>query len=699
MIPELVNSLLPFFDKKQQQRSNSLPGLDGTEKVDFILSDFNSALDFEYENLERDQEAWRLYSGIDDSQYSVADKKALLDQNRNPFQGNFIRQKVDGLAGSIIKNFFDIGYESNSGEYSDLTKLAKELLLIDKELLDWNSQYNQLVVDGLVNLGVEQMYIDFRYSPFGNIGFKRIEPGHLILDPRWTTNNSWDLKRAYKVAFLTAEQIKEIYKSKSEELDYYIKLRKGMAGDYDNGDDDFGTLHHGLSERYGDKYRVIEYHHMEKEKRTVKVSISDGVVLPDATDEYLQEWAILNGVDLSDGVITREEVIDVYYVTTICPGISRYLILEDKRGLIQIGRLPFFPWSSGRINGKNSGIPELLKSLQRTYNFRESMLDYMIGTSAVGGILIDPDIVDGDENKMRLLKDSWNKPGFREYSSPGAISSGRQHFQELPRTQMDYGIVNEINRMLDMSDRISKQPPVLDGRSEGSEETGILFGRKQAQAEIAQALLVKSLEQHWNEKGEAYLLCAKILYSGVYREMYTFGEGKKIELNKPIVTPAGEIIENDISQLPRMKVVVTQSPQGTTSRAIDRAINTELLRVLGADNPINRSIAVKNVMRTLDISKTERAKYEEAAELEYQLASENIRTNLLNLKMTQAQIMQQMQMLAGGGMPQPGAEGQPSQQQGDGQPPQQGGPPQPRGNPSQEMEGQNAVIASQEGVK
>ena len=659
MIGELVEKYLPFFNKSKNN-IESIPNVRGFEKVNYILDMYNNAVNFNTSALDRESEMWNLYSGIDDSQYPSEVLNTMRKEGRNPFQGNFVRQKVDGLAGSIIKNFFDISFEPVNGEHSDKTRYLKELMLIDKELLDWNKSYRETVIDGLVHLGVEEMYIDFRYSPLGNIGFRRIMPGHIIIDPHWLSSNAWDLKKVWKTAYLTPEEIKEIYKTKSEEIDTYIQMNKGRAINYDNGDQTKGFPHFEHSETYTDKYRVIEYHHIEKEKKKVEIVVSNGMIVPEGPDELKREWAIVNGVDLSDGVITREEEIDIYYVTSICPSISRYLVLEDKQALIQIGRLPFFPWSCARINGKNSGIPDLLKSVQQTYNYRESMLDYMISTSARGFHLIDPLVVDNDEQKKQALVDNWNKSSGKMFSAPGAISSGREFVKELPRTNIDYNIVNELNRMIDVADLISKQPAAMDARSEGSEESGILYARKQLQAEITQTILLKSLEQHYNEKGEGYLLLAKQLYSGVYRDFYVLGSGEKIELNRPTITPSGEVIDNDISTLPRMKVIVSQSPEGVTTRDVDRAINTELLRVVGEFSPINRALAVKNVMKTLNNAKEERKQYEEASALEYELAKENTITQILQLKTAQMQM--QMQLSSAMQPPMPGMGTEQSQQ-------------------------------------
>lgn len=687
MIQEYLQEFLPFLKKSNKESPIPQADIANYDRITYILSEFNSNVSYINEHLDRASESWNLYKGYGGSSYPFELREKFKKEGRNPFEGNIIRQKVDGLAGSIIKNFFDINFEPVDGELSDLTQNLKELLLIDKELTNWNTSYSQLVVDGLIHLGVEEMYIDFKFSPYGNIGFRPIAPNHIILDSNWLSNNAYDLKRAFKVAYLTPMEIKEIYKTKSEEIDNFVKMKSGKATTFDHGDKLQGVLHSGLNENYGDQYRVIEYHHMEREKKTIEIITATGDVVPEGTDQFKQEWAILNNIDLSEGVMSKSFDVDVYYTTSICPSLSKTLILEDKQGLIQIGRLPFFPWSCGRINGINSGIPDLLKSIQQTYNFRESLLDYSISTSAAGFTFIDPDIVGGDAGKMREVEDNWNKPKARMWSEPGAVASGREFFKQLPTNKMDYSVVQEITRMIDMADRISKQPAAMDARSEGSEETGILYARKQLQAEVTLTLLTKSLEQHWNDKGEAYFLTAKRLYSGIYRKFHSMGNKKTIELNIPVITPSGTKIENDISMLPRMKVIVSLSPEGVTTRSIDRSINTELLRVIGVENPISRAQAVKNVMSTLDNSKTERKQFEEASELEFQLAKETVITNILNLKSQQMQIQMQLQQAM---QPQlPGIDQVNPQNN------QQQEPPRSPGNPQSNMQGANVAVEQQ----
>ena len=677
-VSNILNKMLPFFNNGKSNSDKFFGVNEGSDKVNYVLGEYNNALDFHTDDAMRNEEAWALYSGYKNGQWPKDVAAELLKAGRNPFQANFIRSKVDGLTGSLIKNFFDVDFESVDGTNIDQIRMVKDLMYIDKELMDWDSSYIDLVSDGLIHLGCEEIFISDRYSPLGNIGFRRVMPGHLILDPHWLTNNSWDLRRAWKTAYLTPQQMKEIYQTKSEQIDDYIKLKKGKPTDFNNGDPYKTVPHSGLHERYGDKYRVIEFYHMEREKKHIEIVVSNGMVVPEGPDDFKTEWAILNNIDLSDGTMKREEYVDNCYVTTVCPSISGHLVLEDRKARIQIGRLPFFPWSSARINGKNSGIPELLKSVQQTYNKRESLIDHVIASSASGAAAIDPNIVDSDVEEMRSIQQNWSNPGYRFWTAPGALASGREFVKQLPNSTVDWGVVSEITRMTELFDRISKQPAAMDARSEGSEESGILFARKELRAEIALSKIYKGLEQHWNTKGEAYIMLAKQLYSGVYREFNIPGRGgEKLELNKPILTPSGEEIENDIAKLERMRVIVTQSPEGSTQKSVDRAVNTDILRALGQDNPISRARAVRNIMKTLNTSKIDRDEAEVDATMELELNREKIKTEMLNMKAAQLQIQMQMQQMMQPQMP----EGTPEEGVEEGEEP----PPHAQGNPAQTL--------------
>jgi hypothetical protein len=260
---------------------------------------------------------------------------------------------------------------------------------------------------------------------------------------------------------------------------------------------------------------------------------------------------------------------------------------------------------------------------------------------------MDPAIVNNDANKMRSIEKEINKPNGRFWTAPGALASGRNYFKEIPRNQVTQDMFNQIQSMIGYIDRIGKQTSTMDGISDSAHDTGILFARRAAQAEVAMTIMTKGVEQDWNEKGEAYLEIAKYLYSDVYRQVsYKDGITQKqtvLKLNKPVASPEGIAVENDIKKLPRHKVVVAQSPMGISIKTTERIVNAELLRALPPENQLSRAQIVKNVMSTLEMSSEDRQKLEQTANVEYEFALMNMQTQMMNMKATQAQLEAQMQ--------------------------------------------------------
>jgi hypothetical protein len=515
--------------------------------------------------------------------------------------------------------------------------------------MDWDLSYRLFLVDFCVFGGDEEIFISDKYDPLGNIAFERIIPGHILRDPEWKSGNGWDLNNTIKIAYLTEEQLKEKYNLDNEELDAAIEMNKKNGPYFDSTDFDSADIPElDLNDSYGKKYRVIEDHSLKVEKRKAEfVFTKEGRITEvpkDYSDEEKREWVILNDIDIGAGVIEKEIKFKKYYKTTICPSLFIEKPIESKEPIIQIGRLPFFHASYCHVDGKDCGLVDDLKDIQQTINKRESLIDHMIANSASGATAIDPILVGGDVIELENLKANWNNPTYRFYSAPGEISSGRRHIEEMPRAQFPANIVNELQRMWEMSDRIPPITSAMDGRSEGSEDrSSVLYARKQQQAEINLTMALKTLEHYANEKGEAYMLVAQSLYSGVYREFRVPGEQNVIKINEQVETPEGTIIVNDLSAMPRHKVIVSQSPQGITYREVQRTINSELLQYIPPQNPISKAIAVANVMKALDTSAEERREYEIASELEKQLAFESIKSQILGFKAQQAALEAQLQ--------------------------------------------------------
>lgn len=570
-------------------------------KGEWIRQEFNKAEAYHRTDLDRENTNWKMFSGFDFGQWDDEAVTELQKQGRHIPQYNMIRDKIESLAGNLIKDFFDVSFIPVDGEYTPFTRILRELMMSDKELLDWEHSYDQVVTDGLVYRGVEQMVISDRYSRLGNVGFERCLSGTVLASPYWRTASGWDLNYLFKAAYMDAEEMMNVYDTKASVIKFELQKIANAGHEYNRSDQTDGLPFRDFSPRLGSEYRIIEYHHMRTEKQDVRYTIL-GDLIPDGTEEYQREWAELNGLDFDTMTFTDKLKVRKYYVTTVVPELDM-LILEDKASEIQIGRLPFFFFTAAKINGRDSGIVDLLIDAQQTINKRESMIDDMIASSAKGGLLVDEDVFDNDPRAIEEYKNNSSKPGYRGTTKGGV--SIKDKVYELPAAQFPTTAINEENRMVDFLDKLSKVTPAQSGRSEGSEESGVLFGRKQLQTEINQTLLRKNLSHFWNEKGEAYMLLAQQLYSDVYRR-FSINNGKEtIEINIPLADGSKA---NDISMMPRQKVVVDQSPQGATQRLVDRAMNADLVKS-GNQDPLVVAVAMNNIFQTLDHNPEEREQY------------------------------------------------------------------------------------------
>ena len=615
--------------------------------------EFDEALQQDNKRRESAERNWDMYSGFDYGQWSKKSVSELRSSNRHVAQYNFIRGKIDGLAGSIVKNWYDIDFVPVEGETSDITKLLKGMFYSDKELLDWDTEYLNIVVDGLIHRGVEQMVIDETYSPLGNIGFERIMPGHIILDPNWKTHNSKDLKKAWKVGYYTPDELKVMFPKKIPRIDEMVWQLANSGMDYGTDITSQSIPRFDLEKEYGSKQRVIECHYIKETSKTIEIAIDQNtgeqVELPQGTHEEKLDFVIRNSILVDGETIKRNYVDKEYWVKTFASQLDDTEYLQDKKSEIQIGRLPFFPWSSARINGVDSGVVDLLIDAQQSINKRESLSDHMISTGAHGGKLFDPSLFGQDAAKVADFKKNINKPDAIFETAPGALQRGANALvTEVPRNQYSGEIYQELQRMSGYMDVLSKQTATMEGRSESSHDTGILFARRQLQSEIALTSLTKTLQQHWNNKGEAYMLLAQQLYTGAYREFrtdYGNGEGKAVTLsvNIPNAEEGGREQLNSLRNMPRHKVVISQSPQGLTIRATERSINAELLQSIPPELATYRAQITQNIMKTLDMSAEDRQRLVELGDLEMAAAIERVRTEIVINKTQQAQAQQQVQ--------------------------------------------------------
>jgi len=646
-----------------------------------IEEEFDNAFDEFQKDRYSERRDWEMYSGFDYGQWPEEARRELLRSNRHIAQYNYIRGKIDTLAGTIVKNGLEVDFLPVDEDAVEATKALKGLFYSDRELLDWDAEYLETIKDGLIHRGVEQMYISEKYSPLGNIGYKRTQPGHVILDPNWDTHTSKDLMGLWKVGYLTPKEIKEIYNKKSEAVDDAVYRKAHTIASYEKDETTDSMTQFNLDNIYGDRYRVIEYHHIrtKRVKKKIYVGKNGTEDISDLSEEDFQTFINEQMQDNPGEVIEKDKVEREYWVTTTCAVLLGYSeFLEDAKSEIQIGRLPFFPWSAARINGKDSGIVALLKDAQQAINKRESLSDHIIASSAHGAMFVDSALFSGDISKTQEAIKDLDKPNARIVTAPGVLATGRNYFYQVPKAQYQGELYQEIQRMQGHLDTISKATPTLEGRSESSHDTGVLFARRQMQSEIALTTIAAGIEQHWNEKGEAYMALAQTLYAGPYRKFKTDygveGDDKEtIELNNG---------QYSLENLPRTKVIVSQSPRGVTLREVERSLNAELLQRIPPNQYVYQAAVMQNIMKTLDMTGEEKKRLDAANAIESKLAVTRAKAEISNLEFQ----MMQMQMQAQQMQAQQAQQGQPQQGQPQGMGPGGGqGMGMGQGGPSPEM--------------
>lgn len=674
---------MPTPEQIDVSLQNAYPGL-GEKSLDAatngILSDvlrieseFDRALEFDQGNRYRNQRNWQMYAGIDMGQYTQADQAKAKTEGRILGTLNFATQKVDSLHGNLMKNMPDADYVAVEAPNSAATQLLKQLYLSDKEMMDWSTSETALVKGGLVYESVEEIYIDRRFHPLGNIAFRCHLPGYVLFDPRWKSQSAKDCQIAWVCSYLTASQLAEMYPEKAQLFFRDIEATKTIGEWWDDVDNTGVTPMFNLDRANAGRnlYRCIRKFEMTTKIVVVDYDEDTGIDIP-AGASIADKLAHLNKTNpkwVEEKIKQRQVRERICMVTTVCSALDTELPLEKKPCEIQVGRIPLFPWSAERINGVPRGILDLIYDVQQKINYREELVTNIIETSARSGLIADPAMFNEDEDKMKDFEENSNQPWRIFWTAPGASARGLD-----PKPIRNPNVLPEVQaqlmRLLEYMDRLSKSPAVFDARTEKSGESGYLFAQKSRVAEQQSYTLFASLSRHLSEKAEAYMLQAKIQYSigGAERRFVLNGGKQEVVVNQRFGDGAESQTMNDIANLPRHKVVISESPESTTNRLITRALATEVLKVVAPENILTRCILNSSLVSTLDnFTSADKDRLAEAGNLEGQQAKYTILANIEKLKLAIKQMeMQSKQLEAPPAPPPPAAGG------GKAQPPQAG---------------------------
>lgn len=656
----MIHKPPPSLDERLSLIDNSRPlvtrsGIQPSQTVRKIFSHFSSALGFSSEDRAREEENHSIYTGLKYGQMPKALLAKLAEEGRmqDLSQFNYVMKKVNDMVGTLTSNWYDIDFLSVDEVGSDTVTAFKSLFYSDKDLCDWDSDIMTFLRNGAIYGADLMMYVDYSYdNSFGNIGIRALEPGTVIRDPNWTTNNSKDCRYAFTVSYMTAEEMKMKYRTKSERIDLMIKLKEledGIQGDLYTGR---SIPRSSLNDEYNKEYRVIEYHNMRTEKRKLTVGMSNGMLV-DVPENATEEWYAYNGVDRNNTISSYDSV-EVYYITAICPELDMESPLEDRKAMLQLGRLPIIHWSYNRHNGKDIGIVDLLRDPQRYYNAMLSLSKEIVSYSKRARI-IDPAAFGDDTVDLAELE--------KKIARPGATLFGASNFsRDFPNAIMESGASTYTGNELALADTARNASESLTpinsamaGQGAG-ERSAEHFNAKREQGEINSTTLNASVKQFNNELAECYFYAAQSLYGGMYRVFKT-KNGDSIEINVPM---ADGTVANSILDVSRAKVIVSESPEGVSKRANDRTAAFQALQYMGDGSPIGRSYLMEIIFNSMDnIPEAKRAEINKGMALDREV----LRTSQMAQVAQANAVVQQSMAPAPQPMPQEQEQGQPMPQQ------------------------------------
>lgn len=590
------------------------------DQVNKVNDEANRAWEADHHDRVRNIRNWSQYFALEGSQWPFETKAKLNQQNRHASQYNIIGPKVDALTGSLIQEEFDLDWRPLEGSRNSLTEAVKTSYYADKELCNYDKNIEAVIRDSLIQLGVMKMHMSEKHNPLRNIAFKRVEPGFVFFDPHWVTDDDSECKKAWEFFHISAEDIAERFGITSPEIDAQIKWDRIYGGDFEHehgtvGDLQFATNTRSNNPNYlfevqrkGHLWKVIEFHWLDEVNTTrligQKLDSEQWMPFPITNEKAkLNDFMIRNQIDPLNLIEAPYKDV-IHHVTTICSELSSDKVLEDGISVIQPKRLPYFQLTANRAFGKNKGVVDDLFDIQQTINKRESKLTDLISTAQGGGKIVNKNLFDGVA-EMEEFRKKANDPSAIFFAD-GDEMSKEKTIQYLNSNTYPSQVIDQLERMWQIVDRVSKVPAAVEAISENANESGILFERKLQVARINTITIVNRVRDFRKTLAEAYFNQWQLAYNGPEREFSTSDGKQHVILNKRVFRDGKVYIQNRPDQVDRCMVIATESKTAPNKQIRDRAIYSDLYNLAVQSNPEYTGFFFKKLLQTMDLDDEDR---------------------------------------------------------------------------------------------
>lgn len=631
-----------------------------------VMSEYDRAIDFDRRNSLRSFRNWRAYFAIDGGQWPDKSLQKLVDADRHAATYNIIGPKVDTLAGSLASEVFDLDWKPVEGIRNSLTEAVKTSYYSDKDLCNYEKQVEDVTKDAMIYRGVMKMEMSDKHNPLRNICFRRVTPGFFLPDPHWISDDDNDLEKCWEVFHLTAMQVKNVYGVSSSTIEAHIKndLR---SGDQYEEEDQYSRFHNqhitkGSHHRLtsGSLHKVIEFHYMENiaTQRIIGQIIGSPRWIPfplTNEEEALEKFMVENKVDpLTMKPVPYKD--RVHHVVTVAPSLKTDGPLQEGISEIQTKRLPYIILSANRAHGQDKGIVDDIIDIQQTINKRESKLTNMIDTATGGGKLVNKDLFKTADQRKRFESDNA-KPDYVEFVDGDEMSKERAvHY--LNNNQFPSTLINQLERMWEIIDRVSKVPAAMDAISGSANESGILFDRKLEVSRLGLVTIINRVKNFRKTMAEMYYEQWQLSYNGPERMMAPNDGDRQVILNKRVFDKKqGRLyIENRPDQIPRSMVIVRESKSSPNRKMRDRAVYSELFNLSTQANPEYTSFFFQKLIETMDLSDEDKVELDVISSFQKIRDRKRLSAEISTLDsqekqaaLTSLQSILSMQQLSGGG--------------------------------------------------
>ena len=602
------------------------------EIVSRIESELQRAIDNQMPQINRSERNWKAYTGLHGGPWSEPDKAQLSREGREAAVFGMGRPKVDTLTGSLISEIYDLDWVPTQGTRTSSTEAIKDTYFIDKELFDYKTNISKTLRDGSVMRGECKIEVTRKIGGLPRIRIVHKNPTFIIRDPYWITEDDADCQSLWDIYHLGATELKNIFKARGAVIEQALEMQRRMGGDWSATDDVFDQIE---KEMKGHLYRVIEHHWMED----VSITRAFGRKLEDETgkwypfpitedEEKLELFMVANEIDPLS-VVEAPYTDKIHNVTTVCPSLLTDALLENGRSETQVGpRLPYYHFSNARINGEDLGVIDTIFYALQHIDKREAKITDLISTEQ-GATIGNEDAIPGVTAK---------KEAEGKLADPSAIIWARGDemrkgtvFQTAKSRQFPSTVVNQLERMYDVIDRISGVPAAMEGMTESASEPGVVFDRKLQVSRIALLLITQQVKQLNNHLAEGYFYQWQKSYNGPPLKFVSRDGKRQVTLNERVSKGDKIYVRNVPALAPRCSVYVTESEQSLSRQSSNRMLYSGMYKDMAANHPEYATILAAAIMETFPLNDKLKAELERVGTLQKVRDMSKIKADIANL--------------------------------------------------------------------